>query len=222
MAEQFDGKRTHVTRLYLMRHAQTADISKFHGAESDIGLSVWGHQQSSLISQRFSGLPITAIYSSAMRRAVDTAMPIAAELGLKPKQIIDLHERKMGELAGASRQDFRHVYTDAMSAWSAGDLDHTHESGESFRMMQQRGAPALVQILNQHFQESIIVVSHGMLIRVLLASLVPAIPLTNLNEIKIDNVAVNELLWDGTSLDPVRLYELPEELRNPPDDKPFW
>jgi 2,3-bisphosphoglycerate-dependent phosphoglycerate mutase len=222
MTELFDGKGGQVTRLYLMRHAQTADISRFHGAESDIGLSDWGHEQSRLVCKRFSGLPISAVYSSAMRRAVDTALPIAVELGIKPKQVKDLHERKMGELAGASRQDFRHIYTDAMSAWSAGDLDYTHESGESFRMMQKRGIPALVQILNQHFDESIIVVSHGMLIRVLLASLVPAIPLTNLNDIKIDNVAVNELLWDGTSLNVISLYDLSEELQNPPEDKPFW
>jgi len=46
--------------------------------------------------------------------------------------------------------------------------------------------------------------------------------LSKLGEIKIDNVAVNELIWNGQSLEPVRLYDLPDELQNPPEDKPFW
>lgn len=111
---------------------------------------------------------------------------------------------------------------DAMAAWASGDVNYTHESGESFKMMQDRGVPALVQILNDNRDKSIIVVSHGMLIRVLLASLVPTLSVKNLDEIKIDNVAINELVWNGTNLEPVKLYDLSDDLRNPPDDKPFW
>jgi probable phosphoglycerate mutase len=159
-----------------------------------------------------------------MKRAVSTAAPIGLELGLVPQQIQALHERSMGALAGADRHAFRHVYQDAMTAWSAGDVDHTHETAESFRMMQDRGVPALTSLLEKHQgkNESIIVVSHGMLIRVLLASLIPDLTLSKLGEIKIDNVAVNELIWNGQSLEPVRLYDLPDELQNPPEDKPFW
>lgn len=213
-----------MTRLYLLRHAQTADTERFHGSESDIGLSEWGHEQSRLIAKRFKNLPISAVYSSAMKRAVSTAAPIGLELGLVPQQIQALHERSMGALAGADRHAFRHVYQDAMTAWSAGDVDHTHETAESFRMMQDRGVPALTSLLEKHQgrNESIIVVSHGMLIRVLLASLIPDLTLSKLGEIKIDNVAVNELIWNGQSCEPVRLYDLPDELQNPPEDKPFW
>lgn len=211
-----------MTRLYLMRHAQTADVSKFHGSESDIGLSEWGHEQSRRVARRFEGLPIAAVYSSAMTRAVDTAAPIAAALGLVPGQVRELHERSMGALAGADRAAFRHVYTEAMDAWAGGDLDFTHETGESYRMMRDRGVPALVALLNRHRGESVVVVSHGMLIRVLLSSLVGDLPVSGLGAIKIDNVAVNELEWDGTKLNVIKLYDLPEELVNPPEDKPFW
>ena len=213
-----------MTRLYLMRHAQTADTQRFHGSESDIGLSEWGHEQSRLVAGHFKGLPIKAIYSSAMKRAVSTAAPIGMELGLVPQQVPALHERSMGALAGADRSAFRHVYMAAMSAWSSGDMDHTHETAESFRMMRDRGVPALVELLNRHQAtgDSIVVVSHGMLIRVLLASLIAGMPIADLGAIKIDNVAVNELIWYGQWLEPIRLYDLPDELHNPPEDKPFW
>ena len=211
-----------MTRLYLMRHAQTADVSKFHGSESDIGLSDWGHEQSRRVARRFEKLPVAAVYSSAMTRAKETARPIAEALGLVPVQVRELHERSMGRLAGADRAEFRHVYTEAMAAWAGGDLGFTHETGESYQAMRDRGVPALVALLERHKGESVVVVSHGMLIRVLLSSLVAELPVSGLGEIKIENVAVNELEWNGAELKIVRLYDLPEDLVNPPEDKPFW
>jgi 2,3-bisphosphoglycerate-dependent phosphoglycerate mutase len=211
-----------MTKIYLLRHAQTADVTKFHGSESDIGLSEWGHEQSRRLAGAFADVKVDAIYSSAMRRAVDTASPMARQKNLKLNQIQDLHERSMGELAGASREEFRHIYIGAMQAWAGGDLDFTHPSGESFRQMQQRGLPALRQIAEDHAGQAVVVVSHGMLIRVLLASLVRGMSVADIHGIKIDNVAVNELSWDGEAFDAIQLYHLPEELRNPPDDKPFW
>ena len=41
-------------------------------------------------------------------------------------------------------------------------------------------------------------------------------------EIKIDNSATNELVWEGGTLKPIRLFDLPDDLVNPPDDRPFW
>jgi len=210
------------THLYLLRHAQTADVSKFHGSESDIGLSDWGHEQARRLATHFSTIPFDAIYSSAMRRAVDTATPIAEAMGLNLTQVPELHERSMGKLAGAPRDDFRHVFTDAMLAWMSGDLEYSHPTGESYAAMRSRGVPALTRILDRHHGQTVAVVAHGMLIRVLISSLVPEWQVTRLAEIKIDNCAVNEFRWDGSNLIPVRLFELPEELNNPPEDKPFW
>lgn len=210
------------THLYLLRHAQTADTSKFHGSESDIGLSDWGHEQARRLAKRFAQTPIDAIYSSAMRRAVDTATPITSALGLELHQVPALHERSMGKLAGASRDEFRHVFTDAMIAWMAGDLNYTHPTGESYKAMRRRGVPALTEILDRNDGRTVLVVAHGMLIRVLISSLVPEWPVSKLSDIKIDNCATNEFVWEGGNLKPIRLFDLPEDLVNPPDDKPFW
>lgn len=211
-----------MTKIFLLRHAQTADVTKFHGSESDIGLSAWGHEQSQRLADLFVDIKIDLVYSSAMRRAIDTALPLTKRKGLGLIQVGALHERSMGELAGACREEFRHIYTKAMDEWSAGNLDFTHPTGESYRQMQVRGVPALRNIAEQHSGKSVVVVSHGMLIRVLLASMVRGMSFAELHNIKIDNVAVNELVWDGKMFDAVTLYQLPDNLRNPPDDKPFW
>lgn len=210
------------TQFFLLRHAQTADVTKFHGSESDIGLSAWGHEQARRLAQKFASVPIDAIYSSAMRRAVDTAKPIAEALKLHLEQVPELHERSMGQLAGAPRDEFRHIFDDAMTAWMAGDLEHSHPTGESYAAMRGRGVPALTGILNRHAGQTVAIVAHGMLIRVLISSLVPDWPVSRLGEIRIENCAVNEFRWDGAVLTPVRMFDLPDDLKNPPDDKPFW
>ena len=73
-----------MTRLYLLRHAQTADTERFHGSESDIGLSEWGHEQSRLVAKRFKNLPISAVYSSAMKYSGTNRPGIGANSSANP------------------------------------------------------------------------------------------------------------------------------------------
>ncbi len=60
------------TRVMLARHAETAAPNRFHGAESDIGLSELGVRQAERLAEYLSTIGPAAIYSSAMRRAVET------------------------------------------------------------------------------------------------------------------------------------------------------
>src|SRR5262249_39066560 len=75
------GKPLQGTRLLLARHAETAAPDRFHGAESDIGLSKAGVRQAELLGEWLKSALAAAVYSSAMRRAVDTAAPIALACG---------------------------------------------------------------------------------------------------------------------------------------------
>src|SRR5262245_674920 len=88
------------TRVLLLRHAETAEPGRFHGAESDVGLGAWGHRQAELVAAELARLNPSALYCSAMRRARETAEPIARAGGLEPQVIESLHERKMGPLSG--------------------------------------------------------------------------------------------------------------------------
>lgn len=78
-------------RVWLTRHAETAAPNVFHGAESDIGLSALGERQVAAVAQWFRPLGPTAVVSSAMRRAVDTAGPIASACGVPHLIEPDLH-----------------------------------------------------------------------------------------------------------------------------------
>src|ERR1700677_1512256 len=93
------------TRILLARHAETSAPDRFHGAESDIGLSARGFQQAEELGRWLKDADPKALYCSAMQRAVDTAAPIGRACGLEPVIISTLHERRIGHLSGVSREE---------------------------------------------------------------------------------------------------------------------
>src|SRR5439155_12585897 len=93
-------ERSMPTRVYLLRHAESADPTVFHGAESDVGLSTRGREQARAIAPILAALKPDVIVSSAMKRALDTAAPIATACGLTVRVEPDLHERRVGILSG--------------------------------------------------------------------------------------------------------------------------
>jgi 2,3-bisphosphoglycerate-dependent phosphoglycerate mutase len=187
------------TRLLLARHAETAAPDRFHGAESDIGLSVCGARQAELLGQWLKEKQATALYSSAMRRAVDTAAPIGRACSLQPAAIVALHERKIGPLSGKSREEGWETYAATKERWIAGDLEYTHPGGESYADIRRRVVPLVEDLAARHRGETIIVVAHGVVIRVVLTSMVAGFRPADFDRIAIDFASVNELLFDGTT-----------------------
>lgn len=184
-------------RVLLLRHAETSVPGRFHGAESDIGLSDWGHRQAVLVAEELAPLAPTALYGSAMRRARDTAGAIARACGLEVNVVEALHERRMGPLAGVLREEGIATYELAKARWSAGDLGHTHEGGESYLDIRNRVVPAFLKLAERHPAETIVVVAHGVVNRVLLTTLPVGYGPADFDRIGIANCGINDLRWDG-------------------------
>jgi 2,3-bisphosphoglycerate-dependent phosphoglycerate mutase len=194
-------------RMLLARHAETSAPDRFHGAESDIGLSEWGARQAELLGQSLREVGATALYSSAMRRAVDTAAPIGVACGLTPVAIPALHERKIGPLSGLSREEGWSTYAASKERWIAGDLEHTHAGGESYADIRRRILPIFGKLTSRHQGETIIVVAHGVVIRVFLTSLVSGFQPSDFDRIAIDFASVNDVIFDGTTWTAVSLNQ---------------
>jgi 2,3-bisphosphoglycerate-dependent phosphoglycerate mutase len=187
------------TRVLLLRHAETAAPDRFHGAESDIGLGERGRQQAEAVAPRLAALNPDAVYCSPMLRARQTAEPIARACGLKPVVVPQLHERRMGPLSGMRLEEGWHAYVGAMDRWKLGNLEAAHEGGESYAQMRERVVPAFVGLAEGHVGGTIIVVAHGVVIRVLLSSLLEGKSPADFEGFGIDFVAVNDLRFDGVN-----------------------
>jgi 2,3-bisphosphoglycerate-dependent phosphoglycerate mutase len=77
---------TSTTELLLIRHALPVS------GEPDPGLSALGHEQAHLLADRLATTSLDAIATSGLRRAVETAAPLAARTGVAPTTTPDLRE----------------------------------------------------------------------------------------------------------------------------------
>jgi broad specificity phosphatase PhoE len=183
--------------LLLARHAETAAPDRFHGAESDIGLSAWGEEQAQQLGQWLKEKRPTALYSSGMRRAVETAAQIGRVCELVPTPIADLHERRIGPLSGKSRDEGWEIYAATKERWLAGDLEFTHPGGESYADIRRRVVPIVQDLAAGHRGETIVIIVHGVVIRVVLTSLVSGFESADFDRIAIDFASVNEIDING-------------------------
>jgi len=191
------GDHRQGTRILLARHAETSAPDRFHGAESDIGLSARGFQQAEQLGRWLKVADPSALYCSAMRRAVDTAAPIGRVCGLEPVVIAALHERRIGRLSGVSREQGWAIYAETKERWIAGELEVAHPGGESFADIRLRVCPILEDLAARHRGQTIVVIAHGVVIRVALTSLVAGFTPADFDRIAIDFASVNDLWCDG-------------------------
>jgi probable phosphoglycerate mutase len=69
--------------LILIRHGRPVTVERSDGAPADPPLSELGHAQAAAVGVHLRGEPIDRIYASHLRRAHQTALPLAETLGLE-------------------------------------------------------------------------------------------------------------------------------------------
>ena len=191
------SKRVQQTRLLLLRHAETSAPDRFHGAESDIGLGERGRKQAEDVARVLVAEHGDTLYTSAMKRATATAKAIGEACGLSPIVVPALHERKMGRLSGVTREEGLEEFRIAKHHWMNGQPEYTHQGGESFQQVQARVVPVIENLVSKSPGKTLIVVAHGVVIRVFLTSVLEGRNAADFDTFAIDNVALNDLRWDG-------------------------
>src|SRR5262249_13335279 len=119
------------TRIMLLRHAESADPSVFHGSESDVDLSAKGIRQADAIAEELRGFEPAGVVSRGMTRAKKTAAAIARVCRTPHEIETELHERRVGVL---SQLPFNHlgIWPETSRRWAAGETSYAHEGAESF------------------------------------------------------------------------------------------
>lgn len=204
-----------ITRFWLTRHAESAEPSVFHGAESDIVLSDRGHRQASAAAEWFRYQRPTRVVSSRMRRAMQTADPIARTCSI-PHTIEDrLHERIIGELCGVPFSKVDGPWAATVQEWIAGNTSYTTPGAESFVDMQNRLLPVWDELASRFAGERVVVVSHGVVCKVLLVCLLHQGQTRHWESLgRVENLATSELVRDTDGRwTAERLLVVPEPVR---------
>jgi broad specificity phosphatase PhoE len=197
-------------RVWLLRHAETVTPAVFHGAESDVGLSELGHRQAAAGAEWFRGLQPTVVVSSGMRRAADTAAPIAAACGVAHLVEPGLHERRVGVLCGRTFSMTDGPWYETISRWAAGDTAYTTPGAESYGDVKTRVLEAWDRVVAAHPGGRVAVVAHGVVCKALLLSLLEGWGPTGWVKLgRVANLAVSELVPDEGKWKALRLLEVP-------------
>lgn len=158
------------TRIVLVRHVEPnpAVRGRCYGA-LDVGLSPEGRRRARALAQALEGLALQAVYTSPLRRALETALPLAAARGLSPVVDEDLRELDFGELEGMTYEEIAARHPKLYAAWMGRPTEVRFPGGESYAELRRRVSRALPELRARHAGDEIAVVAHGGVNRVVLA-----------------------------------------------------
>ena len=152
--------------VLLVRHGKTPTTGKvLPGRAPGLHLSDEGRAQAEAVGGRLAALvaagrrPPVSVYASPLERTMETARPIARQLGLRVRTERGLLECEFGEWTGArlttlvKKPEWRQV-----QQWPSG---FRFPGGESFQEMQARMSSAIARLVEMHRGETVVAVSHA-------------------------------------------------------------
>lgn len=137
------------TEIYFVRHAQP-DFS----IKDDLlrPLTEKGILDTKRVTSTLIDKTITSIYSSPLKRAIDTIKDFADNRNVEIKMINDFSERRVGEWV----DDFKSY---SQKQWQ--DFDFKLPNGESLRQVQERNISALFEVIENNLGSSVAIATHG-------------------------------------------------------------
>ena len=193
----WDNPTADPTTTILLRHGDTqlSPEHRFSGL-SDLPLSTSGTRQAHAAARRLAtGVPVDAVVSSPLRRAVATAAIAADELGLSSVIDDDLRETDFGDWDGFTLAEIQQRWPAAAAAWRR-DPEQAPSGGESFAETARRVNRACDRLLRDHGGQTVLVVSHITPIKILLCRALGA-PLGTLYRLYLGSACINEIQWHG-------------------------
>lgn len=195
-------------RLFLVRHGETEFNRRGLAlGREDVPLNETGRRQAQLVARALAAEPLAAVYSSPLRRCLDTARPLAAAHGLEVRVLPELVEMDIGEAEGLTYSQVRERYPDILGRWLGGeDLSLRPLGGESLPQVQERAWSAIARLSEAHGQESVAVVTHNFVILALLTRAL-GMPIASFRRLRHSVGAISVLELDGESVTLWRLND---------------
>jgi probable phosphoglycerate mutase len=184
------------TRIIAIRHGETswnAD-SRIQG-QRDVGLNDTGRWQARRVGEALAGEDITAVYSSDLGRAHQTAQHIAEATGIPVVRTEGLRERSFGIFEGKTFDEIHHHWPDHAQSWRRRVPDwQPPEGGESLLELRERVRRTMEELAARHPGEQIVVVAHGGVLDTLYR-IATGQEVNSPRTWELPNGAINRLLW---------------------------
>ena len=156
-------------RWYFVRHGEIeSNIKKVYAGWSDEALTTKGIRQAKEAAEELSDLEIGSIYTSPLKRTVQTAEIIGGFLKKQPILEESFKELKLGKWEGRSEKEVQRDFPDEWQMWNTRPAELILEGRESLQELLERVLGGIVKISEREVDGSVLVVTHVAIIRVLM------------------------------------------------------
>jgi probable phosphoglycerate mutase len=149
-------------QLIVVRHGETEwnAEGRIQGHQ-DVALNERGERQVAAVARRLASARVDAVYSSDLRRTMQTAEHIAEALGKKIIQDQRLREWKLGVLETLIPNEAAEKEPEAYRIYMERDPELVVPGGESIRQRHERAIACVREIDQKDPGERVVVVTHG-------------------------------------------------------------
>ncbi len=157
-------------RLILVRHGQTAlNEKKVFRGRLDIPLNETGIQQANAIAERLATFNVKSIYSSPLKRALETAQVIGRKLNIDTEIDDNLIDFDFGKWQGLTIEEAQKQFPEVYENW----LRYPHEvkipNGENLGLVRTRVSKVLNK-LHRDGEGDMVIVSHRVILKILICA----------------------------------------------------
>lgn len=194
-----DTRREEMIKLYFIRHGrQNSGLCNV-----DVPLDEAGRQQAQLVANRLKAYNIDKLYCSNLIRAKETAEIIGKELVLEAIVEDNLREISYGDMEGLDSQELKRLYWEFLEKRKMAKEDIPCPGGESGEDVYNRAMPVIKKIIKEAMEagnENIAIVTHGGLIRSVVAGIMEADFAKKLCVAKdLENCSITEIDYDSST-----------------------
>ena len=189
-----------MTRIILVRHGHVDWLmpERFRG-RAELPLSSRGRRQAVAAAGYIAASwKPDAVYTSPLGRCRETGAAIAAPFRLEPHPIDGLSDIDYGEWQGLTRDQAKEHWPDETELWFRVPHLTAIPGGETLAVVLSRASAALRDVLRHHPDQTVVLVGHDSVNRVLLLFTLE-LPLSRYWHLRQDPCGINELIFDNGS-----------------------
>jgi phosphoserine phosphatase len=159
------------TEIILIRHGETeANRLNIFRGQLDVNLNENGLRQAEEVGEALKNRKIDLLYSSPLKRAMDTARSIAKKLNLEVNTEEGFNNINLGEWQGKPKEEIKTNFSSLWHQWVYDTENIKIPGGESLGDIKARTFKTLQKLIEKNEGKCIAIVSHRCALKVLLAA----------------------------------------------------
>lgn len=189
-----------MTNIFIARHGETEynRTGRIQGRGINVSINDTGKRQAKAIAEALRDTKINHIFSSSLKRSIETADIVSSHLNVPVQSYPELDEMNFGIIEGKPINEIGSQLEELHSNWKSGQTGFALDNGESPDDVLERVLMRMDELTREHSGKNVLYVLHGRLIRILLAHWLEY-GLSAMHRIEHQNGALYHLQLNGNS-----------------------